>query len=79
MHHRWRNNNDIVTKVPLAIMGYRHDGELHYITSTNQIGKPSLSDWWKGVWSGIKEGRFDSIADHDITAYHDNINLALPD
>tara|TARA_A100001015_G_scaffold26903_1_gene30034 strand:- start:1191 stop:1943 length:753 start_codon:yes stop_codon:yes gene_type:complete len=79
VHHRWRNNNDIVTKVPLAIMGYRHDGELHYITSTNQIGKPSLSDWWKGVLSGIKEGRFDSIADHDITAYHDNINLALPD
>jgi len=26
VHHRWRNNNDIVTKVPLWIMGYRHDG-----------------------------------------------------
>ena len=79
VHHRWRNNNDIVTKVPLTIMGYRHDGELHYITSDNKIGKPSLSDWWKGVWSGIKAGRFDGIADHDITAYHDNINSALPD
>jgi len=79
VHHRWRNNNDIVTKVPLAIMGYRHDGELHYITSDNKIGKPSLGDWWKGVWSGIKAGRFDSIGDHDITAYHDNINSALPD
>tara|TARA_B100000497_G_C7629546_1_gene378333 strand:+ start:109 stop:861 length:753 start_codon:yes stop_codon:yes gene_type:complete len=78
-HHRWRNNNDIVTKVPLALMGYKHDGELHYITSNNTIGKPSLKDWWKGTWSGIKVGRFDGIADHDITAYHDNINLALTD
>jgi len=78
-HHRWRNNNDIVTKVPLSIMGYVHDGQLHYITSDNKIGKPSLRDWWKGVWDGIKNKRFDSIADHDIKAYHDNINLALPD
>ena len=23
VHHRWRNNNDIVTKVPLWVMGYR--------------------------------------------------------
>ena len=42
-HHRWRNNNDIVTKVPLWIMGYRHHGNLHYITSDNKIGKPGLT------------------------------------
>jgi len=78
-HHRWRNNNDIVTKVPLAIMGYTHDGELHYITSDNKIGKPSLRDWWKGTWDGIKNGRFDGIGDHDIQAYYNNINLALSD
>ena len=78
-HHRWRNNNDIVTKVPLALMGYKHDGELHYITSDNTVGKPGLRDWWKGVWAGIKAGRFDAISDHDITAYHDNIMKALPD
>ena len=79
VHHRWRNNNDIVTKVPLAVMGYRHDGELHYITSDNKIGKPGLRDWWKGTWDGIKNKRFDGIGDHDIQAYHDNINLALSD
>ena len=27
IHHRWKNNNDIVTTVPLAIMGYVHHGE----------------------------------------------------
>ena len=77
IHHRWRNNNDIVTKVPLWIMGYRHDGELHYITSDNKIGKPSFIDWCKGMWAGIKNKRFDSIADHDIQAYYDNIDKAL--
>ena len=77
VHHRWRNNNDIVTKVPLLLMGYIHDGTLHYITSDNKIGKPSFVDWAKGMWTGIKNKRFDSIADHDIQAYYDNIDKAL--
>jgi len=76
-HHRWRNNNDIVTKVPLWIMGYRHHGNLHYITSDNKIGKPGFVDWCKGMWAGIKARRFDSIGDHDIQAYYDNIDKAL--
>ena len=77
IHHRWRNNNDIVTKVPFKIMGYAHDGKLHYITNDNKMGKPGISDWWNGVWQGLKQGRFDSIGDHDIQAYHDNIEKAL--
>ena len=32
-HHRWVNNNDIVTAVPLWIMGYVHHGEKHYINA----------------------------------------------
>ena len=76
-HHRWRNNNDIETKVPLWTMGYRHHGELHYITSENKIGKPGFVDWCKGMWAGIKQRRFDSIGDHDIQAYYDNIDKAL--
>ena len=76
-HHRWRNNNDIVTKVPLWIMGYRHHGNLHYITSDSKIGKPGFLDWCKGMWDGIKNKKFDSIGDHDIQAYHDQIEKAL--
>ena len=76
-HHRWRNNNDIVTKVPLWIMGYRHHGNLHYITSDCKIGKPGFKDWCKGMWAGIKAKKFDSIGDHDIQAYHDQIEKAL--
>ena len=58
-------------------MGYRHDGTLHYITSDNKIGKPSFIDWAKGMWDGIKNKRIDNIADHDITAYYENIDKAL--
>ena len=76
-HHRWRNNNDIVTKVPLWLMGYRHHGTLHYITSDSKIGKPGFIDWCKGMWDGIKNKKFDSIRDHDIQAYHDQIEKAL--
>ena len=76
-HHRWRNNNDIVTKVPLWIMGYRHHGTMHYITSDNKIGKPGFKDWCKGMWAGIKARKFDSIGDHDIQAYYDNIDKSL--
>ena len=76
-HHRWRNNNDIVTKVPLWIMGYRHHGTEHYITSAGTIGKPGIVDWAKGIWDGVKRKKFDSIGDHDIQAYHDQINRAL--
>ena len=76
-HHRWRNNNDIVTKVPLWIMGYRHHGTEHYITSAGTIGKPGIVDWAKGIWDGVKRKKFDSIGDHDIQAYHDQIDRAL--
>ena len=30
-HYRWRNNNDLVPKVPFWIMGFRHHGKLMYI------------------------------------------------
>ena len=33
-HHRWRNNNDIVTKVPLWIMGYRPVSYTHLTLPT---------------------------------------------
>ena len=77
VHHRWRNNNDIVTNVPLWSMGYRHCGTLHYITSDQKIGKPGFVDWCKGMWGGIKQKKYDSIADHNIVSYHDNIDKSL--
>ena len=34
-HHRWKNNNDIVTTVPLWAMGYVHHGNEHYLNAVS--------------------------------------------
>lgn len=76
-HHRWVNNNDIVTQVPPAFMYYRHDGQEHYMDAHGQVKK--LTAWQRtkdrlnGMWMGIKQGKIDNFSDHDISAYINNI------
>ena len=73
VHHRWRNNNDIVTTVPLAIMGFRHDGTLHYLNSYGNVRNPNgwqlVKDKLRGMWAGLKQGKIDSFSDHSMTQY----------
>ena len=73
VHHRWRNNNDIVTTVPLMLMGYTHHGEQHYINAYGQVrnltGWQRVKDKLRGIWMGLKRGNIDSFSDHDIGAY----------
>ena len=73
VHHRWRNNNDIVTTVPLAIMGYKHCGEQHYINAYGNKRTPTgwqlVKDKLRGMWMGIKKGKIDSFSDHSIDEY----------
>ena len=72
-HHRYQNNNDVVTRVPLWIMGYRHDGIHHYF-NCNGIEK-KLTGWGyvadrlTGIWRGLLKLSFDSFSDHNITTY----------
>jgi len=72
-HHRWKNNNDIVTTVPLAIMGYKHHGELHYLNAYGNVRKPTgwqlVKDKLRGLWMGLKQGEIDSFSDHSMTNY----------
>ena len=68
-HHRFVNNNDIVTRVPLWIMGYRHHGRRHYFNRKGQLSFSDIRDRILGMWEGWKRGRIDSIADHDIGQY----------
>jgi triacylglycerol lipase len=77
-HYRFVNNNDIVTKVPFALMGYRHSGELVYINHYGNIRKMTawqrVKDKFRGrlaAWR--KREPFDGVRDHDIGAYHKNI------
>lgn len=76
-HHRWVNNNDIVTRVPLTIMGYKHHGEEHYMNAYGQVRNPTgwqrVKDRWRGVIMGIKKGSIDSFSDHSMTEYIKNI------
>ena len=73
VHHRWRNNNDIVTTVPLKLMGYTHHGLEHYINAYGQVRNPTgwqrVKDKFRGLWMGLKQGKVDSFSDHSIDAY----------
>jgi triacylglycerol lipase len=77
VHHRWVNNNDIVTRVPLRIMGYTHDGIEHYMNAHGLERK--LTTWqrtkdrWRGMWMGIKSGSIDNFSDHSMTNYIANL------
>ena len=72
-HHRWKNNNDIVTTVPLKIMGYKHHGAEHYINAYGQLRNPTgwqrCKDKFRGIWSGLRDGYIDSFCDHGMAEY----------
>ena len=76
-HHRWVNNNDIVTRVPLAIMGYRHHGTEHYMNAYGMERKLTtfqrMKDRWRGMWMGIKTGSIDNFSDHSMVNYIGNL------
>ena len=76
-HHRWVNNNDIVTRVPLAIMGYVHDGEEHYMNAYGNVRELTMwqrfKDRWRGIWMGLKKGGVDSFSDHSMSNYIANL------
>ena len=73
VHHRWRNNNDIVTTVPPRLLGFRHCGEQHYINAYGQVRNPTgwqlVKDKWRGIWMGLKQGKVDSFGDHSMVEY----------
>ena len=77
VHHRWKNNNDIVTTVPLRIMGYTHHGNEHYMNAYGDVRKMSgwqrVKDKWRGIWMGLKAGGVDSFSDHSMTNYIANL------
>tara|TARA_B100000902_G_C27282385_1_gene902514 strand:+ start:375 stop:1184 length:810 start_codon:yes stop_codon:yes gene_type:complete len=73
IHHRWKNNNDIVTSVPLFIMGYKHHGSEHYLNTWGNVRTPSgwqlFKDKIRGIWRGLKKGKVDSFSDHSMVEY----------
>jgi len=78
VHHRWKNNNDIVTTVPLAMMGYVHHGTQHYLNAYGKYRKPTgwqlFKDKIRGLWMGLKKGKIDSFGDHSMAEYIKHIS-----
>lgn len=75
-HHRFVNNNDIVARVPFALMGYRHHGTLHYINFYGKLRKYTywqrVKDKVRGRWQALKNRKpFDGSDDHWIGYYMD--------
>ena len=77
-HHRWVNNNDVVTQVPLWAMGYRHHGTEHYLNAYGEVRKLTawqrFKDKMRGMWMGIKKGGIDNFSDHNMSDYIDHIS-----
>ncbi len=80
-HYRYVNNNDIVTRVPPVLMGYRHCGSEVYLNRDGKIGQLShigkRRDRWKGFLRGLRRWKIDHFADHSIHQYIDAIVAAV--
>ena len=68
-HTRVKNNNDIVTTVPLFIMGYKHHGDLCYINFYGKVRKLTFWQAIKDKWRGWRSSALDGVNDHDMSAY----------
>ncbi|MFK7767364.1 MAG: lipase family protein [Mariniblastus sp.] len=80
-HYRWVNNNDIVTRVPPILLGYRHSGTEMYLDHMGRLKKVSgwkrTADRLKGFFGGLRRGRIDHLSDHSSPEYIDNIFKAV--
>lgn len=68
-HKRFVNNNDLVTKVPLFIMGYKHHGDQQYINFYGNIRKLTTWQMIKDKWRGWRSGILDGAEDHGMQNY----------
>ena len=68
-HWRFVNNNDVVTTVPLALMGYKHHGMLCYINHYGKIRKMTFWQRVKDKFRGWRSGLLDGVKDHGMGNY----------
>ncbi|KAA5543080.1 lipase family protein [Roseiconus nitratireducens] len=80
-HYRYVNNNDIVTRVPPVMFGYRHSGSEVYIDRNGRIRKLNLisrrRDRWQGFLRGLRRWKIDHFSDHSIHQYIEAILKAV--
>jgi len=80
-HYRFVNNNDIVTRVPPVMLGYRHCGSEVYLDRNGRIRKLNLlsrrRDRWQGFLRGLRRWKIDHFSDHSIHQYIQAIYKAV--
>ena len=80
-HFRYVHNNDVVTRVPPAWMGYRHSGTEVYLNRNGDIKNyghlMKRRDRWKGFLRGLRKFKVDHFSDHSIHGYIDAIAKAV--
>lgn len=66
------NNNDVVTRIPMRVHGYRHIGQFWYITSGGELDDDI--DWWNlkldramGWLEDFGKPGVDGVKDHSMT------------
>jgi len=81
VHYRWVNNNDIVTRVPPAWLGYRHAGREMYIDSHGRVrdveGWRRVVDRLRGFARSLRRLKIDHFSDHSIEDYIAHIHAAV--
>lgn len=82
-HYRFVNNNDIVTRVPPAWLGYRHNGAEVYLDHEGKIRKLGRAsrrrDQLTGFLQSLLRWRIDHFDDHSIHRYITAIASAAVD
>ena len=80
-HYRFVNNNDIVTRVPPSLVGYRHCGFEVYLDRNGRVRKLGLvskrRDRWSGFLRGLRRWKIDHFVDHSIHRYIEAIGRAV--
>lgn len=76
--YRYVNNNDIITALPFAFMGYHHFGDAIYFNHYGQIREQSawqlLKDRVRGSIKFLyKKEAYDSLFDHKIIKYREKL------
>jgi len=81
-HIRWVNNNDIVTRAPPALFGYRHIGQEMYLDAYGHLrqlnGWLRTKDRCRGLLNGLRNFSIDYFSDHLMGDYIEAIhNMVL--